>query len=185
MWALCRANAPIHHCGVPHLRPRLRFWKDCLKMPLPSLCPEASAPGRALFFCRFPPPYGAQLSLPPHQRADPYSDVSQSGVSLPLSGLTVLLAPWACVPASPFTISRRRSSQIPVILFPAAFVQVPGYAVFKVRLSRFLLPLTYKSREGVKYKGQSKFSLVFFWLLATAAKLPAENPLAAAHIPRC
>ena len=87
-----------------------------------------------LSFAFFPPPNGAQLSLPPHQRAGPYCDVSQPGVSLPLSGLTVLLAPWACVPASPFTISRRRSSQIPVTLFPAAFVQVPGYAVFKVRL---------------------------------------------------
>ena len=111
----------------------------------------------ASLFCRSPPPYGAQLSLPPHQRAGPYSDVSQSGVSLPLSGLTVLLAPWACVPASPFTPSRRRSSHIPVTLSPAAFVQVPGYAVFKVRLSGFLLPLTYTSREGVKYKALTKF----------------------------
>ena len=113
------------------------FYRSCVHF----LCCLLRRPGRLFpsLFCRSLPPYGAQLSLPPHQRADPYSDVSQSGVSLPLSGLTVLLAPWACVPASPFTPSRRRSSHIPVTLFPAAFVQVPGYAVFKVRLSGFFI----------------------------------------------
>lgn len=78
--ALERDELPLRKvCDAP--KRRLVPCVDGIKLPLPFQNTLR------------PPPYGAQLSFPPHQRADPYSDVSQSGVYPSEQGMIASLSP--------------------------------------------------------------------------------------------